>query len=245
MNYYPVYLNLCEKKVLVVGGGSVAYRKAKRLLNSNAYVKVVSPLFHEDFENIKSCKNLTLNLKSFDEKDAKDVFLVFAATDNRELNFSISYFCEQNKILCNIADNTEKSGFIVPSLIKRGDLMLAVSTGGKSPALSRKLRKDLEKEFGDEYEIFLYFLGAIREAILEKKRGNPGNKDIFREMVFGNLLNSIKNKDIEGIENELREILDSRDLAQGLMDKLLEEKNDYFFDVEKNSFSFLSKESEL
>jgi len=123
--------------------------------------------------------------------------------------------------------------------------MLAVSTGGKSPALSRKLRKDLEREFGDEYEIFLYFLGEIRCAILEKSRGNPDNRDIFREMVFGNLLNSIKKKDIEGIENELKEILDSRDLAQGLMDKLLEEKNDYFFDVEKNSFCFLSKESDI
>ncbi|MDY0361531.1 MAG: bifunctional precorrin-2 dehydrogenase/sirohydrochlorin ferrochelatase [Desulforegulaceae bacterium] len=245
MEYYPIYLNLCRKKILVVGGGSVALRKTKRLLDAKAFVKVVAPLFHEGFETIRSNENLVLNLKTFEEKDALDVFLVFAATDDRELNFIISEFCETRGILCNIVDNPEKSGFIVPSCIKRGDLMLAVSTGGKSPALSRKLRKDLEKEFGDEYEIFLYFLGEIRNAILEKRRGNPENRDIFREMVFGNLLSSIKNKDIEGIETELRQILDSRDLAEGLMDKLLEEKNDYFFDVEKNSFLFLSRESDL
>ncbi|MCB9481142.1 MAG: bifunctional precorrin-2 dehydrogenase/sirohydrochlorin ferrochelatase [Desulfobacteraceae bacterium] len=245
MEYYPVYLNLRGKKVLVVGGGAVALRKTKSLLEAKAFVKVVSPLFHEGFESINSNSNLILQLKAFEEKDVSDVFLVFSATDDRELNYIISQICETSGILCNIADNPEKSGFIVPSCIKRGDLMLAVSTGGKSPALSRKLRKDLEKEFGDEYEIFLYFLGEIRCAILEKSRGNPDNRDIFREMVFGNLLKSIKNKDIEGIENELREILDSRDLAEVLMDKLLEEKNEYFFDVERNSFSFLSKESDL
>ena len=171
MEYYPVYLNLRGKKVLVVGGGAVALRKTKSLLEAKAFVKVVSPLFHEGFESINSNSNLILQLKAFEEKDVSDVFLVFSATDDRELNYIISQICETSGILCNIADNPEKSGFIVPSCIKRGDLMLAVSTGGKSPALSRKLRKDLEKEFGDEYEIFLYFLGEIRCAILEKSRG--------------------------------------------------------------------------
>lgn len=245
MEYYPVYLNLCGKKVLVVGGGKVALRKTKRLLKANASTIVVSPFFVHGFSNLKSHKNLLLNVKKFDTNDLYDVFLVFAATDDLILNSEIADICERKKIICNIADNLEKSAFIVPSSIKRGDLILSISTGGKSPALSRKLRKDFEKKFGDEYEVFLYFLGIVREEILEKRRGNPENKGIFREMVFGNLLNSIKNKDIEEIENELEEILNNEALSGKLMEKLLKDKNEYFFDVEKNSFSFLSKESDL
>jgi precorrin-2 dehydrogenase/sirohydrochlorin ferrochelatase len=241
MEYYPVFLNLCGKNVLVVGGGNVALRKTKSLLKAGAFVFLVSPEINNGFDQLKNNNNFFVKIKSFEKEDISGMFLVFSATDNKSLNKDVMFLCRENGTLCNIADAGEDSDFIVPSSIKRGDLTLAVSTGGKSPALSRKLRQDLEKEFGDEYEVFLYFLGEIRNSILEKRRGNPENKNLFREMVFGNLLKSIKDKDIESIENELKEILDSRDLAQGLMDKLLQEKNDYFFDVEKFNFSAASK----
>jgi len=241
MEYYPVFLNLCGKNVLVVGGGNVALRKTKSLLKAGAFVFLVSPEINNGFDQLKNNNNFFVKIKSFEKEDISGMFLVFSATDNKSLNKDVMLLCRENGTLCNIADAGEDSDFIVPSSIKRGDLTLAVSTGGKSPALSRKLRQDLEKEFGDEYEVFLYFLGEIRNSILEKRRGNPENKNLFREMVFGNLLKSIKDKDIESIENELKEILDSRDLAQGLMDKLLQEKNDYFFDVEKFNFSAASK----
>ncbi|MGM0418206.1 MAG: precorrin-2 dehydrogenase/sirohydrochlorin ferrochelatase family protein [Thermodesulfobacteriota bacterium] len=241
MEYYPVFLNLCGKNILVVGGGNVALRKTKSLLNSGAFVFLVSPEINNGFEKLKKNNNLLIRMKKFEKEDISKMFLVFSATDDNSLNKDVMRICRENGKLCNIADSGEDSDFIVPSSIKRGDLTLAVSTGGKSPALSRKLRQDLEKEFGDEYEVFLYFLGEIRNSILEKRRGDPENKNLFREMVFGNLLKSIKDKDIENIENELKEILDSRDLAQGLMDKLLQEKNDYFFDVEKFNFSATSK----
>lgn len=243
MKYYPIYLDIKDKNILVVGGGGVSLRKVKRLLASGGIVKAVSLNFCDGFSEILNNSNFTCETRKFEESDLNDIFLVFSATNDAGLNDLVGSLAKSKGILCNIADSSESSDFIVPSSINRGDLVLSVSTGGKSPAFSRKLRKDLEDQFGEEYEIFLYFLGKIREAVLEIQRGSVGNQDIFRSLVFGKLLEFIKIRDIKGIETELRENLQDEYLSQKLMDTLLSSKHDYFFNVEDTQSLDLTREN--
>ena len=219
MEYFPVYLDLRGKKALVVGGGGVALRKVGKLLDSGAYVTLVSPEITDGFKKFAENPFLEIIEKEFEEKDFKQFDIIFSNTDKREVNSKIAGFARENKILCNIADSIDESDFIVPSKIQRGDLTLTISTNGKSPALSRKIRQDLEFEFGEEYELFLNLLGSARAEIVNENRGAPENKEIFRKLVFGKTLQLLREKDIKGLKKELAEILGNDLKAEGLVKK--------------------------
>jgi len=233
MKLYPVYFNIENRDILVIGGGKVALRKVNKLLEAGARVKIVASRIDPGFFALTENKNVTIKLRKFEEQDLDSKLFVFAATDDELLNSEISELAKSRNIFCNIADSADKSDFIIPSCIQRGDLVLSVSTSGKSPALSRKLRKDLQKEFGDEYSVFLYFLGKLRQIVVSRSKGDPENKNIFRDIVFGELLKFIKEKNIQGIEDEISKIVKDHQTSEKLLDDLLEKNHNYFFDVEK------------
>lgn len=160
---YAINLKLNNKNCLVVGGGKVSERKIKGLLESNANITVVSPKFTEEILALKNHPKINLIKREFQENDLENMFLVISATNNKNLNSRIALLCHSKKILINVADDPKSSSFYVPSVIRRGDLLISVSTGGKSPALASKIAKELLVQFDEKYDKYLNVLGEIRD----------------------------------------------------------------------------------
>lgn len=163
--YYPINLKINDMKVVIIGGGKVAYRKCMNFLTFSKRVTVVSKEFIEEFENIRNKIDITKD--NYDEKYIKDAFVVVAATNNKNINHEIGIYCRNHGKLVNVVDDGDLSNFTVPSFVKRGDLLLSVSTGGKSPSLSSKIRKDLEEIYDESYEEYVNLLGEVRQSIIE------------------------------------------------------------------------------
>ena len=178
---YPIMIDLKGKEITVIGGGKIAYRKVNNFLKFGYEVTVVSREFIEDFKKIEN--KIKLIKDEYSEKYIKDSFIVVAATNNKKVNESIGMFCRTNNKLVNVIDNQKLSNFIVPSCVKRGDLVISISTGGKSPSLASKIRKDLEMQYDDSYEEYLILLGELREQILEKYDNPSIRKDLLNKII--------------------------------------------------------------
>ncbi|OGW56883.1 MAG: hypothetical protein A2Z09_00360 [Nitrospirae bacterium RBG_16_43_8] len=169
ISYYPILLNLKGKKCVVVGGGKVAERKALSLLKSGAKITVISP---ECTVRLKK-ENLTGRIKYISRRykngDLKNAFLVIAATDAGETNRKIS---EDAPYLVNVVDMPLLCNFIVPSVVRRGPLTIAVSTSGVSPSLARTIKKELEGLYGREFEKHLNYIKKIRVRSLAGIKNN-------------------------------------------------------------------------
>ncbi|MFN1844166.1 bifunctional precorrin-2 dehydrogenase/sirohydrochlorin ferrochelatase [Clostridioides difficile] len=141
---YPINLKLDELDVVIIGGGEVAYRKCKNFLEFNKNVTIVSKQILNKIYDLKG--NIKIIKDDYKEIYIKDASVIIAATNNRELNMEIGLYCRAKNKLVNVVDNIEISNFTVPSYIKRGDLLISVSTGGKSPSLSSKIKKKLKRD---------------------------------------------------------------------------------------------------
>ncbi|MBQ2449128.1 MAG: bifunctional precorrin-2 dehydrogenase/sirohydrochlorin ferrochelatase [Peptococcaceae bacterium] len=161
---YPVTLKLAGKFCTVVGGGSVAVRKVKSLLEQGAEVTVISPVLDEELIAIQ--EQFVWRNSMYSDGMLKGSFLVIAATDSRDVNHAVYEWCEENQVLVNVVDSLQESSFTVNAMVQRGDFMLAVSTSGISPAVSKKVREDLELQYGPEYGTMLEILEEAREEAL-------------------------------------------------------------------------------
>lgn len=207
MTYYPIMVDLTGREVLVVGGGSVASRKIDTLLEYGAVVNLVSRELSPEIQaHIDNGKVRYLG-EEFSMVFLKEKFLVIAATDDAELNHRISQVAEEKGMLINAVDQPADCNFIVPSIVKRGDLIVAVSTSGKSPALAKKIRKDLTDYFGDEYDLFLRLMGKIRNEVLASSSDQKENSRIFHMIVDSELFEAIKKDDLKNASLILTEIL--------------------------------------
>ena len=178
---YPIMIDLMGKEITVIGGGKIAYRKVNNFLKFGYEVTVVSREFIEDFNNIEN--KIKIIKDEYSEIYIKDSFIVVAATNNKKVNESIGMFCRSNNKLVNVIDDQKLSNFIVPSCVKRGDLVISISTGGKSPSLASKIRKDLEIQYDDSYEEYLILLGELRVQILEKYNNPSIRKDLLNKII--------------------------------------------------------------
>ena len=206
MRYYPVSLDMQNRKCLVVGGGSVGARKVMTLLECGAIVTVVSPDVTGKLLDLAEKKMIELKKRPYEPSDIDGIFLVIGATDNEELNWQINKDAERQNKLCNIADRPEACNFILPSIVNRGNLVIAISTSGKSPAFAKKMRQDLEKQFGEEYDEFLELMGAIRKKALSEKHEPEAHKHLFEQLINRGLVDMIRNHDEERINSLLLEI---------------------------------------
>jgi len=165
MSLFPAFLKLNSRRVLVVGGGSIAAQKIPGLLAAGAQVHVVAPKLAPQLTEWVRNQQITWSPKPFEPNDLFGAFLVIAATSIRDLNAVVYQEADQRNILCNAVDDIDHCHFYYGSIVQRGDLQIAISTSGKSPALAQRLRKELEDQFGPEYESWLEWLGAARETL--------------------------------------------------------------------------------
>jgi len=207
MRYYPIHLDIQDRNCLVVGGGGVGTRKVKTLLKCGAKVTVVSPEISDRLQNLAQSARLTLKPRPYRTEDIEGMFLVIGASDDETLNRQISSDAERRNTLCNIADRPEKCNFILPSILRRDDLVITVSTSGRSPALAKKLRKNLERRFGPEYGDFLKLMGAIRSKLLSQAHEPEVHKPLFEQLIDSNLIALIQEGKTEDINALLFEIL--------------------------------------
>lgn len=192
VKYYPIYLDIREKGCVVVGGGDVAERKILRLLECGAVVSVVSRKLTTILMNMVEHSKIIHVDDNYDQQYLAGAFLVIGATDQEEVNDRIARDCRARGVMVNIVDDPGRCDFILPSLVNRGSLSIAVSTDGKSPALARKLREDLSVQFGPEYEGYLDLLGWLREMIIAAGRPPDDNRDIFTALVNSSLHGHIR-----------------------------------------------------
>lgn len=207
MRYYPVSLDIKNRKCLVVGGGGVATRKVATLLDCGAMVTVVSPDVSGKLLALANNNLIVLKKRPYREADLDGVFLVIGTTDDEELNHQISIDAEKLNMLCNIADRPKVCNFILPAIVNRGDLTISISTSGKSPALAKRLRIELEEQFGNEYAELLRLMGAIRKKLLSQKHEPEAHKQLFEQLIGSGLLDMISGNRKDEIDSLLCEVL--------------------------------------
>ncbi|MEJ6949820.1 precorrin-2 dehydrogenase/sirohydrochlorin ferrochelatase family protein [Natronospora cellulosivora (SeqCode)] len=178
--YYPLFINIEEKPCLIVGAGKIALKKAKKLMEYGAEVEILSSDIDEDFYQIIPDEKLIK--KDYQKKYIKNKFMVIAATDDYQLNKKIAADAKEEGALFNAVDQIELCQFIVPAIVNRKDLQIAISTSGKSPALAGIIRRELESTFGSEYEDYLKELGVLREYIKDKVKDPKLRKDLLIKM---------------------------------------------------------------
>ena len=179
--YYPIFLNIGGRRCVVVGGGAVALRKTKALLEHGASVTVISPDLCPELSRLEQNRAICVLHRGYVNGDLDNAFIVVAATDNSGINGRVVEEARKGKVLVNVVDEPERSDFIVPSYLRRGDIAIAVSTDGKSPALARKLRIKLEEDLGPEYTALASLVGEVRCEL--KERGITANGDIWHEVL--------------------------------------------------------------
>lgn len=161
--YFPLMVQLEAKRAVVIGGGAVALRKCALLLDFGARVTAVAPAFDAGFDMLP---DISCIRDCYMPRYLAQAEIVIAASDDREINRAVSVFCRENRIPVNVVDDPELCSFIVPAVLRRGDLTLAVSTGGKSPATAGRIKRELAEHYGVDWEERLTLLGEIREDIL-------------------------------------------------------------------------------
>lgn len=206
---YPVQLDINEKVCAVIGGGNVAERKVKRLLESGAEVRVVSPEVTDGLSFLASQGLIEWRQKTFSDDDLAGAVLVFAATNSREAQKVICRAAEANGQLLNVADEPDRCSFHVPASVRRGDLILTVSTGGKSPALAAEIKQLLEEEFGPEYDILLKVMSKVREQAgsYEQNLSQPERKKIYKKILHNDIIDWIRTEQFDKLQDHLKNIL--------------------------------------
>ncbi len=169
---------------MVIGGGQVAERKIESLLEAGAKVKVVAPEVTEKISTLAQEGKIVLIKRAYQEGDLEGAFLVIAATNNPQVQQAVFTKAEEKKIFCNVVDKPVLCSFIVPSVVKRGRLQIAISTSGASPALARRLREQLEELFGPEYAEYLELMAAWRKEILARELSEAERRKIFEQLVL-------------------------------------------------------------
>jgi len=169
MTLFPMFLKLEGRNCLAVGAGSVGEPKIRSLLQAGARVRVIAPRATDVVAAWAKAAILIWEARNFEPSDLEQIFLVIAATSSREVNAAIFREAQTRNILCNVVDDPELCDFYYPAVVRRGQLQLAISTGGRSPALAQRLRRELETQFGPEYAGWVEQLGKARQDLLASR----------------------------------------------------------------------------
>ena len=224
MSLYPINLKIENSLCLVVGGGEVALRKSLGLLQAGARVRVISPELVPGLWELVKNKEVEWFERSFAEGDLEGVYLVFAATNNRQVQLLVEKESKKHKVLLNSADAPLESDFHVPAHFRRGQMIVTVSTGGGSPALAKIIKKQLEKEIVPEYRDVVELMGLIRESVIAHSIDHGKNREIFRRLLQGNLVKYVLEANWFDVQmlllQELPEELDSTALMKTFLERL-------------------------
>lgn len=201
--YYPIYIDVEDRDVLIVGGGEVCARKAETMLRYGARVTIISLDATEEIRGWAAQGKITLVLKPYEEKDLDGRAIVIASTDDPCVNGRIARDCRRRRIPVNVVDVTHLCEFIVPAVIEKGSVQIAVSTGGKSPALARTLRETLEKTIGPEFPEVNDLLGSLRKGAKKTLPTDKDRKRFFDDIIAQDILGMIR----EGRRREAYELI--------------------------------------
>lgn len=203
MPYYPINLNLAGRRCAVIGGGAVAERKALTLLAAGAAVTIFSPQLTSVLSGIVRDKKIEYFAHSYRAGDIKDFFMVIIATNDPAVNRLAAEEAKANGALINIADAPELCDFTVPATISRGDLVITVSTGGKSPAMARRVREEIEELYGMEYGLYLDLIGRLRRELKEKPGCDRERTAFWRQAVDREVLDLLKQGRLQEAEEKI------------------------------------------
>lgn len=219
MVFYPVNLDMTGRCCLVVGGGPVAARKILSLLECGARVTVVSPEVNRFISDAAEEGRVEWLSRKYRVSDLDGMFMVFAATSDREIQDRIAVDSKRAGVLLNCVDDPEKCDFQVPAQIRRGKLLIAISTGGASPALAARIKGRLQKKFGPEYGLLVDLMAAVREHLVGV--GSPEqNRRLFHEILSMPLLDLMEDQKWDDIRSRLLQVLPESVDSQSLFQQL-------------------------
>jgi precorrin-2 dehydrogenase/sirohydrochlorin ferrochelatase len=207
MGYIPIFLDVTGRKCVVVGGGEVAARKVEALLNAGAQVTVVSPRLSLPLDSLLARGLVTHIARDYERGDIRGCILVYAATDDPKLHRELVAEARALGIPVNVADVPELCTFISPAVVNRGELQIAISTGGASPAFAARLRRELEDQFGTEYAMTLEVLRAARRRLHADEMDPADRMRRLKELADSALPDAIAVGDVAAIERILASYL--------------------------------------
>ncbi|MGE7692623.1 precorrin-2 dehydrogenase/sirohydrochlorin ferrochelatase family protein [Lysinibacillus sp. NPDC094177] len=205
-NYFPIHINVEYKTVVIVGGGHVATQKVASLLPAKANIVVVSPTLDDSLLPLAESGQITWREKAFESRDLDDAILIIAATNDTAVNEAVQE-AAQHWQLINRADAQAESDFITPATVRRGPLVLTVSTSGASPALARKIKADLEEQFDDVYDDYVCFLQQARLMIAAKFEKGQQRRAALQALLEPSLLEWTRSGEIDRREAYLQQLL--------------------------------------
>jgi precorrin-2 dehydrogenase len=189
--YYPVYIELRDQPCVVIGGGKIAEGKVEGLLAVQANVTVIAPELTSHLQQLVEQKQITYLARKYQPDDLAGAFMVICATDQAEINHQVWQEASSNHQLVNVVDDTPRCNFIAPSILRKGDLTIAISTSGKAPALAVRLKERLQRELGPEYERFLELAGELREPLAQHIPDFETRKALWYQLVDSEILNAL------------------------------------------------------
>ena len=206
---YPINLDLKNRLCAVLGGGNVALRKAKTLLAAEARITVIAPVLTGDLAHLVETGHIDWLGKKYETGDLRGFFLVICATNNPQTNVKAAIEAKREGALVNVVEPAHLSDFTVPAQVRRGDLLLTVSTGGKSPALARQLRRELEKDFGDTYGAWLEKLALLRKEMRSRLENSHDREMFWRQALDAEVLELVKRGELKKAEAKIRDAIGS------------------------------------
>ena len=207
MSYFPINVDIHNRPCTVIGGGRVALRKVNGLLSCGAAVTLISPDVTPELAAMAAKGTITWHERGYKSGDLAGSFMVIAATDDEVVQEQVHAEAEEGNLLLNVADVPKWCNFILPATVRQGDLAISISTAGKSPALAKRLRQELEKSFGPEYHLALEFMGSLRPVVLAKGLPHSENKVVFEDLLHPELITLIKKGEWQTISNHIHTVL--------------------------------------
>lgn len=206
---FPVNLNIEERSCLVVGGGAVAERKVRLLLEVGAHITVVSPALTTALAQWAATSKIVHVPRIFQTDDLQGRFLVFTTTDQREVNQTVVDSAKALGVLINVADDPASCDFTLPASLIRGDLLITVSSGGSSPAAAKALIQELADEYGPEYGVYIEMVGKIRNTLKSSGTSIQRRQEIWREFKWfdENILNLIRQGSLKEAEDRISDAI--------------------------------------
>lgn len=190
--YYPIFIDVEDREVAIIGGGEVCARKAETMLRYGARVTIVSPRFTAEIESWEREGRVVLRRKAYETADIETAHIVIASTDDTAVNERIAADCRARRIPVNVVDVTPLCEFIVPAIVEKGSIQIAISTGGKSPALARTLKEELQRTIGPEYDEVNTLLGSLREAAKGALPTDAARKRFFDGILARGILEMLR-----------------------------------------------------
>jgi len=206
--YYPVALDLRHRRCVVIGGGTVAERKVESLLECQAQVMVIARRATSRLREMARVGAIRLEERRYQPGDLAGAFLAMGATDDPQVNEAIFQEAQASEVLVNIADDPQHCNFIVPATLRRGDLAIAITTGGKSPALARQLRLELEEIYPREFAQHLEELACYRRLLRERLPDPSRREAVWRDIMAGGILDLLRQ---ERMQDALKLVQDALD----------------------------------